>query len=430
MFRGSRGAARFRDRGGPTPERGRYGRVLVAALLLAPGLVLFTATPPRWPADPGPSVQWAALAATVGPTATLPDPGVWSVLGVAPGQPTARSHFALAFDPKGGLGVLFGGVAANGSTLNDTWVNDGDLPTNWIEYTDHQKISPPPLADASLAFEAATGTFLLFGGRFSNGSLSGATWRFADFQWSPVPTGANSSPPPQAEAPFVYDSTDGYPVLESSAGSTLTWRFQSGAWSPMPGRPTPTPRQAAALVDDPVDGGVVLFGGSVSSGALNDTWTLAAGQWHRVNASGPPAVAAPRLAYDPRGPIVVLLLASRSEAVWGFGAGQWSAWTDGSSPGPTVRTGAGFYYDSIGSFDILFGGIAPNGTTLADKWGWNVPPSPAEPTLGSAAVPPGIAGILVAVAAGPIVIAWWLRRRPPRFQPVSVPTPAPGSAGI
>jgi|HubBroStandDraft_5_1064220.scaffolds.fasta_scaffold04902_1 hypothetical protein len=136
-------------------------------------------------------------------------------------SPSARVGAGTAYDPTTGTIVLFGGQDINGNYLNDTWIWDG---VTWTQQ--FPAVSPPSreLDEQSMAYDALTGTVVLFGGGNSSGG-------FAD-----------------------------------------TWLWSGGAktWTQMFPPTSPSPR-AAPLTYDPVTKEIVLFGGGPDN--LNDTWT-------------------------------------------------------------------------------------------------------------------------------------------------------------
>src|SRR5690349_19205522 len=86
-------------------------------------------------------------------------------------SPPARWGASMAYDAATGKVVLFGGVADRGfHVFNDTWLWDG---TTWAKQA--PKTSPPGREEASMAYDAATGTVVLFGGR-ENGLAVNDTW--------------------------------------------------------------------------------------------------------------------------------------------------------------------------------------------------------------------------------------------------------------
>jgi hypothetical protein len=77
-------------------------------------------------------------------------------------HPSARMQAAMAYDAATGTVVLFSGDTLH-SAPDDTWTWDG---TTWTEQA--PATSPPGLVSAAMAYDAATGTLVLFGG-YTNG---------------------------------------------------------------------------------------------------------------------------------------------------------------------------------------------------------------------------------------------------------------------
>jgi hypothetical protein len=83
-------------------------------------------------------------------------------------HPTPRKDASMAYDAATRTIVLFGGDGTS-HPLNGTWTWDG---TTWTK----QAPATSPSADsASMTYDAATGTVVLFGGHNRNGML-GDTW--------------------------------------------------------------------------------------------------------------------------------------------------------------------------------------------------------------------------------------------------------------
>ena len=86
-------------------------------------------------------------------------------------HPPARYAAAMAYDAATGTAVLFGGTTNIAHVeLGDTWTWDG---TTWTQQ--HPATSPPHRLDASMAYDPATRTVVLFGGSSSR-STFGDTW--------------------------------------------------------------------------------------------------------------------------------------------------------------------------------------------------------------------------------------------------------------
>jgi hypothetical protein len=131
---------------------------------------------------------------------------------------------ALAYDPATGNVVLLGGCCkgVDATGRNDTWTWDG---TTWTHQ--HPATSPPGRYGAAMAYDAATGTVVLFGG-----------FRF--------------------------------PAARSD-----TWTWDGTTWTQQSPATRPGARWLASMAYDAATGTVVLFGGQSGGGGteLGDTWT-------------------------------------------------------------------------------------------------------------------------------------------------------------
>ncbi len=92
----------------------------------------------------------------------------------------------MAYDAATGNVVLFGGADVTGHSLGDTWIWNG---STWTKQT--PATSPPPQGQASMAYDAATGNVVLFGGDNLGGTWvwNGSTWTKQAPATSPPPRG-------------------------------------------------------------------------------------------------------------------------------------------------------------------------------------------------------------------------------------------------
>ena len=72
--------------------------------------------------------------------------------------PPARVGAQMAYDAASGQLLLFGGL--NGVPLNDTWTWTG---SNWVQL--HPATSPQPTTSAAMAYDPATRQVVFFGGQ-------------------------------------------------------------------------------------------------------------------------------------------------------------------------------------------------------------------------------------------------------------------------
>ena len=214
--------------------------------------------------------------------------------------------------------------------------------------------------------------------------------------WTNLTAPFGPAPSERAFAAMAYDSATSRVVLfggESPYGTPLEdlWQSSDGSWSPwfVPNGAAPSPRWGASLVDDPVDGYLVLFGGRNATGFLADTWTLNATGWHRLPAAvGPSARAFAQAAFDAGdGSVVLFGGGSASDGgrwavandTWTFHAGSWTnrtAWASGAAP-PARMMGSAASDPAEGGV-VLFGGTSggPSGAPSGETWqylggGWS-----------------------------------------------------------
>jgi hypothetical protein len=94
-------------------------------------------------------------------TTTSPAGPAWTKLDPA-ASPPARGDASMAYDPATRTMLLFSGFSdqiGSAGYLDDTWSWNG---TTWTQL--FPAASPPARTGAPMAYDAATGTVLLFGG--------------------------------------------------------------------------------------------------------------------------------------------------------------------------------------------------------------------------------------------------------------------------
>lgn len=156
-----------------------------------------------------------------------------------PVSPEARAESAMAFDASRGVAVLFGGHAAlvaarpNPSRapprLADTWLWDG---TTWLR--SESGSAPSARAYHAMAFDPRHGQVVLFGGRASPTEVLGDCWVWSGSSWSERPL--VRGPSPRAAGSLVFDGAQQRLILHggdlatygASAPADDTWRFEVG----------------------------------------------------------------------------------------------------------------------------------------------------------------------------------------------------------
>jgi hypothetical protein len=192
-------------------------------------------------------------------------------------HPPGRDSAAMAYDAAAGTVVLFGGEGSFGAPLGDTWTwND----TAWAQQ--HPASSPPARWDAAMAYDAAAGHLVLFGGIEANGQdqdLSD-TWTWNGSTWTQQHPA--SHPPALWAGAMAYDAATSHVVLfggihgvSSNTLQSATWTWNGSTWTRQHPASHPSARYGDTMAYDAATGTVVLFGGAGASGSdrpLADTW--------------------------------------------------------------------------------------------------------------------------------------------------------------
>jgi hypothetical protein len=213
--------------------------------------------------------------------------------------PSARWGAGAALDTQDGQTIMFGGSGdvSGGTLLNETWTWDG---TGWTQQTTSG--SPSQRMAPAMAFDPRNGTTVLFGGNSSSGAMSD-TWLFTfnTLTWSQQ--NPSHSPTARSGASVVYDAARGQILMfgGANAGTYLkdTWVWDGADWTQENPATDPAARANAAMVFDAAHGVVGLSGGIGSSGPLGDTWTWNGSNWTKLSSAGPPARYGAAMAYSP-----------------------------------------------------------------------------------------------------------------------------------
>ena len=233
-------------------------------------------------------------------------------------SPDARGAHAMAYDAAHGQVVMFGGTSFSTNRFADTWLWDG---TNWTQA--NPGTSPSARDAAVMVYDPATSNVVLFGGSSSGGDI-GDTWTWDGTNWTKQNPG--SSPSARSDYSMVYDPATGNVVLFGGDGSLNdTWTWDGTNWTQQFPASAPPGRADQGMAYDAVLGEVVMWGGQGSSGFLNDTWAWNGSTWTQLNSpTTPPAgrYAPNAIAYD-AAQNQMLLFSGQSSTVyddtWTFG---------------------------------------------------------------------------------------------------------------
>ena len=292
-----------------------------------------------------------------------------------------RSDAVMATNPAGGV-VLFGG-SVHPSTgllaLGDTWTFDGE---RWTQQ--HPPYGPPPRAQAAMAYDAARGVAVLFGGNTFTRRL-GDTWTWDGRDWTLHQ--AFVAPSARSQAAIAYDAARDMVLLfggTGDAGGTAdTWAWDGATWTLLQPTTSPPPRVGAVMAYDAANERVVLYGGCLPGPQTclpaYDTWTWDGTTWMSQTPTVAPSISGGSLAYHAAlGAVVLFGSVSENRAwqtqTWTWNGSTWTRLAPTASPSPRWRPPMA--YDPQMGAIILFGGedvTSANEASLGDTWAFASP---------------------------------------------------------
>lgn len=253
-----------------------------------------------------------------------------------------------------------------------------------------QPAEPPALHLESLAFDAARGRLVLFGGAAPapSGPLvePGETWEWDGTAWR-VAIPADQGPGRRRGHAMAWDAVGARVVLHGGvrerAGGTSgeealcdTWHYAGGRWARAADGPCLV---RVALASGTVGGrSATLLLGAPAPAAFAERrlhlWRWDAGAWRLVDSTTGPRTGGPiPVALDAsRGVLVAPVLAGADAGVWEWDGARWRRVPhDG---GPSARDRHALAYDEARRRVVLVGGRSvgtPDRSFVADAWSWD-----------------------------------------------------------
>jgi len=218
-------------------------------------------------------------------------------------HPEARVSASLVYDSIRGEYVLFGGRVKKSSTASctsgtvpvglptelfckDTWIFKNG---NWTRLS--PATMPPQRELHAMAFDAASGQVVMFGGVGATGSAPlGDTWVWNGTTWKQVVTA--HKPPARFLHTMAYDPINQRVVMFGGNGGVKilndTWLWNGNDWLPAPAQATPPDFYTGAGMEYSATlRKMVLFSGVTWNGARSGTpsynsWTWDGSQWKKL----------------------------------------------------------------------------------------------------------------------------------------------------
>jgi hypothetical protein len=247
-----------------------------------------------------------------------------------------RTNSAAVYDSRRKRIVLYGGVGNKASReyddrRGDTWEWDGK---RWFQMAD---TSVGTRDHHAMAYDAARGKTVMYGGVSSDRTLPRETWEHPGATWE-------------------WDGAKWTKVADAGPGGRI----------------------AMGLVYDGKRQQVILFGGSDKAGKrYNDTWAWDGKTWRKVSEEGPSVRIGQSMAFDRRAGVIVLFggnaAGERLDDLWQWDGQRWTE-IKVTGPRPSKRNGARMVYDTARGKIVLYGGyVVEGGERMAsdEMWEWD-----------------------------------------------------------
>ncbi len=318
-------------------------------------------------------------------TTSSPAPAFWNDLNPGGATPAARVDQAMVYDPVDQRALLFGGWSVD-EVYGDTWSYD-PAGNNWTQLNPTGDL-PARRASHAMAYDPKTGATILFGGWDSlNDKELNDTWAYnpsAD-TWTEL-NPAGELPAPREGHSLVYDPYSGSMIMfggwdpDNEFSDTWAYSLAANTWTNLsPAGDGPSGRDRHSMVYDPATKRMILFGGWDGDYELNDSWAYdpAANTWTELAPAGnaPSPRSGHRAVYDPVLGRMVLFGGFDGESelndTWAYDPVA-NTWTDVSPEGaaPDPRDCHSMVYDEANGKIILFGGISTDDRDLGDTWAY------------------------------------------------------------
>jgi hypothetical protein len=289
-----------------------------------------------------------------------------------------RYDAAATYDPIGDQIIVFGGVWGDGYSGNDTWAHGFSGGAAWVPKLQTEPF-PPSRSGATLTYDSFRKRLVLFGGLHTSDSGHA----YLNDVWVAPPSGAGwtllavsgTPPPPRAGHVALYDPAGDRLIVCGGTndgpdlGDVWELRFAtSPSWNELH-TPSPLVRNRAAAVIDPAGSRLILFGGSVGSTTMNDTWAFSLSspyKWTSLSPIGtPPSVREGHTAMFDATNRRMILFGGASQSYYGQNNEVWTlnlsgspAWTQLSPSGapPVSRAYHNALWDASRNRMVIFGG--------------------------------------------------------------------------
>jgi hypothetical protein len=326
-----------------------------------------------WLTNPGHPLSLSSSDAT----SLMSSGGEWTLMNPSE-KPSARWTHAMAYDSQSDRVILFGGMPGEAYRSDETWAYDYDTDT-WTNMNPATK--PSARAGHAMAYDSESDRVILFGGMAVSYISNDETWAY-NFEAN-VWTFMSPTTEPSARHwhAMAYDSQSDRVILFGGGLSDETWayNYNTDIWTNMNPSSRPDGRYSHRMAYDSQSDRVILFGGATQYESHNDdTWAYDydANTWTNMNpASKPPARQGHAMAYDVLSDAVILAGGSIEtgylQDTWAYDY-ETNSWVN-TNPSTTYTPHAwhAMVYDIESDRIILFGGAWASEQPVNDTWSYD-----------------------------------------------------------
>ena len=204
-------------------------------------------------------------------------------------SPSGRFHATMAYDDAQGTIILFGGQNLT-QVYGDTWEWDG---TDWHQLS--PPVSPPARTEAGSFYDPVRKQIILYGG-FTNQTGTGASengndankylddiWVWNSTTWQEIKLAKTHESDLNTMA---FDSSSQMDMIMDGVGLWL-WEPEGLIEKQVPNGPAA--RWDSQMAVDYQRNNTVLFGGSNNNQLLGDTWLYTAEKWEKIETTNVPS---------------------------------------------------------------------------------------------------------------------------------------------
>ncbi|MFN0247579.1 MAG: kelch repeat-containing protein [Kofleriaceae bacterium] len=278
----------------------------------------------------------------------------------------AVTNASMTFDEAADTVVLFGGAERNSSDTSRTWILVED---RWRLLS--TLIAPSPRNAHAITYDARRQVIVLYGGATGVGddeTKFGDTWEFDGTAWTS--RSSMTSPPARKDHALGYHPLRDETLMFGGRQESGTWAWDGVDWTELTfTRPSPEGGIHQAMAFDPVRGVMVLIIESLDDGIV--TYELADDGWRMVAASGPARGSRTELAFDAVDRrIIAATDVDDVEATWSWDG---TTWTSVVVPPGTLeqRDNAALATGSGGRVLRVGGNPSTPSSAFADTARWN-----------------------------------------------------------